>query len=127
MISLSTNLQKVRSEMKFIRHFTEIFLTKTRDEWMSILSQKDTCVAPVYSIEELVSDPQLIARGMIRDMPHPVLGRVRQVGSMVKLSDSPFQARNWSTKFGQHTEEILKDLGYDRARIKALRDAEVIS
>jgi len=109
------------------QYFKQTFLTKSRDEWVEILRQKDTCVAPVYSIEELVSDPQLIARGMIREMPHPVLGRVRQVGSMVKLSDSPFQARNWSTKFGQHTVEILKDLGYDRARIKALRDAEVIS
>lgn len=109
------------------RYFREIFLTKTRDDWMAILSQKDTCVAPVYSIEELVSDPQLIARGMIKEMPHPVLGKVRQVGSMVKLSDSPFRARNWSTRFGQHTEDILKHLGYNRARIKALRDAEVIS
>jgi len=109
------------------QYFKLTFLTKSRDEWVQILRQKDTCVAPVYSIEELVSDPQLIARGVIRDMPHPVLGRVRQVGSMVKLSDSPFRARNWSTKFGQHTEEILEHLGYDGARIKALRDAGVIS
>jgi crotonobetainyl-CoA:carnitine CoA-transferase CaiB-like acyl-CoA transferase len=109
------------------QYFKQTFLSKSRDEWVEILRQKDTCVAPVYSIGELVSDPQLIARGMIREMPHPVLGRVKQVGSMVKLSDSPFEARNWSTRFGQHTEEILKHLGYDGARIKALRDAGVIS
>jgi crotonobetainyl-CoA:carnitine CoA-transferase CaiB-like acyl-CoA transferase len=108
------------------RYFKQTFLTKSRDEWLEILRQKDTCVAPVYSIAELVSDPQLISRGMIKEIPHPVLGSVKQVGSMLKLSESPFQARNWSTRFGQHTEEILKELGYNGARIKALRKVGAI-
>jgi crotonobetainyl-CoA:carnitine CoA-transferase CaiB-like acyl-CoA transferase len=108
------------------QYFKQTFLTKSRDEWVEILRQKDTCVAPVYSTEELVSDPQLTARGMIMEMPHPVLGSVKQVGSMLKLSESPFQARNWSTRFGQHTGEILKELGYDEARIGTLRKAGVI-
>jgi hypothetical protein len=44
--------------------FNQIFLTRTRDEWLEILRQKDTCVAPVYSPGEVISDPHLIARGM---------------------------------------------------------------
>jgi len=112
---------------EIFRYFRQTFLTKTRDEWVKILRQKDTCVAPVYSIDELASDPQLTARGMISEMPHPVLGSVKQVGSMLKLSDSPFQVRNWSTRFGQHTDEILLELGYDAARIDALRQAGVIN
>jgi crotonobetainyl-CoA:carnitine CoA-transferase CaiB-like acyl-CoA transferase len=111
---------------EIFRYFRQTFLTKTRDEWVEILRQKDTCVAPVYSIDELASDPQLTARGMISEMPHPVLGSVKQVGSMLKLSDSPFQVRNWSTRFGQHTDEILLELGYDAARIDALRQAGAI-
>ena len=106
--------------------FRETFLTKTRDEWVEILRQKDTCVAPVYSIDELVSDPQLIARGMIAEVDHPTLGRVKQVGSMIKLSESPFQVRNWSQRFGQHTEELLTDLGYSKEDIDRLRETEVI-
>lgn len=108
------------------RRFRETFLTKTRDEWVEILRQKDTCVAPVYSIEEVASDPQVTARGMIRDVPHPVLGSVKQVASMIRLSESPFQVRNWSTKFGQHTDEILRELGYDTTRIDLLRQAGAI-
>lgn len=108
------------------QYFRETFLTKTRDEWMEILGQKDTCVAPVYTPDELVSDPQLLARKMIIEVDHPDLGRTRQVGSMLKLSDSPFQVRNWTTRFGQHTEEILLELGHDKARIDALREAGVI-
>ena len=111
---------------EIFQYFKRIFLTKSRDEWVEILRQKDTCVAPVYSIDELVSDPQLLARGVIKEMPHPVLGTVKQVGSMLKMSDSPFQVRNWSTRFGQHTEEILKEAGYNTSRIKSLRKAGVI-
>ena len=112
---------------EIFRYFRETFLTKTRDEWMAILRQKDTCVAPVYSLEELVSDPQLIARGMIAELPHPVLGSVKQVGSIFKLSDSQFQVRNWATRFGQHTEEILLELGYDATHIDALRQSGAIN
>jgi crotonobetainyl-CoA:carnitine CoA-transferase CaiB-like acyl-CoA transferase len=108
-------------------HFRDTFLTRTRDEWVAILGPRDVCVAPVYSIPELISDPQLIARGMIRDMPHPVLGSVRQVGSMFKLSDSPVEARNWSSRFGQHTDEILHGLGYDSDRIDRLRRSGAVS
>jgi len=111
---------------EIFRYFKKVFLTKTREEWLEILRQKDTCVAPVYSIDELVSDPQLIARKTIDELPHPTLGRVKQVGSILKLSDSPFRVRNWSTRFGQHTKEILNELGYDKARIKAVRKKGVI-
>ncbi len=112
---------------EMFRYFKQTFMTKTRDEWVEILRSKDTCVAPVNSIDEVVNDPQLIARGMIRELPHPTMGTVKQVGSMLKLSDSPFEARNWATRFGQHTDEIMHQLGYDGERIHALREEEVIS
>lgn len=108
------------------RYFKEAFLTRTRDEWVETLRTEDTCVAPVYAIDELVADPHVLARGMVRELSHPVLGRVKQVGSMLKLSDSPFQVRSWCTRFGQHTDEILAGLGYDAARVAALREAGVI-
>lgn len=112
---------------EIFRYFKKTFLTRTRDEWVKILRQKDTCVAPVYSIDELVSDPQLLARGMIQEMPHPVLGHIKQVGFMFKLLSSPSQIGNWSTRFGQYTEEILLGLGYDATSIDTLRQREVIS
>ena len=111
---------------EIFNYFRETFLTKTRDEWVALLRQRDTCVAPVYDIDEVESDPQLIARRMIIESDHPTLGRVKQVGSMHKLSDSPVEVRNWSTRFGQHTEEVLLELGYDKAHIRGLFDAEVI-
>jgi crotonobetainyl-CoA:carnitine CoA-transferase CaiB-like acyl-CoA transferase len=111
---------------EIMQYFKETFLTKTRDEWLAILRQEDTCVAPVYSPEEVVADPHFRARGMIAEVDHPTLGKAKQIGSMIKLSESQFQARNWSRRFGQHTDEVLLELGYDRARIDELRKAEVI-
>ena len=113
-----------REEM--FRYFRDTFLTKTRDEWFALLRQKDTCVAPVYDIDELESDPHLIARRMILESDHPTAGRVKQVGSMHKISDSPVEARNWSTRFGQYTDEILREMGYDDAKIEELREADAI-
>jgi crotonobetainyl-CoA:carnitine CoA-transferase CaiB-like acyl-CoA transferase len=112
---------------EIFHYFKKTFKTKTRDEWVTILRQEDTCVAPVYSIEEMVSDPQLLTRGMIKEMPHPVLGKIKQVGFMFKLLNSPCEIRNWSTRFGQHTTKIMRTLGYETASIKALRQKGVIS
>jgi len=63
---------------------------------------------------------------MIAEVDHPMHGKIKTVGSMHKLSDSPFKVRNWSTTFGQHTDEIMRELGYDDAKIAELRKAEVI-
>jgi len=109
------------------QYFKDTFLTKTRDEWVEILRQEDTCVAPVYSPEEVVADPHLIARGMIVEVDHPTMGRAKQIGSMIKLSESPFHARSWSQRFGQHTNEILLGIGYTEAQIEELRKADIIS
>lgn len=110
-----------------LRFFKKKFLEKTRDEWIEILRKKDTCVAPVYSIKEVVKDPQLLHRGTISELPHPKLGKVKQCGPMFKLSKSPFRARNWCTRFGEHTEKIMLELGYDTMQIEELRRAGVIN
>lgn len=111
---------------EIFRHFREIFSTKSRDEWVEILRQKDTCVSPVYTPDEVASDPHLVFRGMVVEVDHPSMGRVKQVGPAIKLSDSPFSVRNWSTRFGQHSEEILLDLGYSKTDIRRLMEAEVV-
>ena len=111
---------------EMFRYFRDTFLTKTRDEWFALLRQKDTCVAPVYDIDELESDPHLVSRRMILEFDHPTLGRMKQVGSMQKISDSPVEARNWSTHFGQYTDEILRELGYDEAKIKELHETDAV-
>ncbi|MBM4462685.1 MAG: CoA transferase [Chloroflexi bacterium] len=104
------------------KFFTEKFQTKTRGEWAALLMYADTCFAPVLGIDEVEFDPQLIARQMILESDHPAAGRLKQIGSMHKLSDSPVEVRNWATSFGQHTNEILREIGYTDNRISELRE-----
>jgi crotonobetainyl-CoA:carnitine CoA-transferase CaiB-like acyl-CoA transferase len=101
--------------------FAQKFRTGTRDEWTALLMHEETCYAPVLGIDEVEFDPQLIARQMILESDHPTAGRLKQIGSMHKLSDSPVEVRNWATGFGQHTDEILRELGYPDGRISELR------
>jgi crotonobetainyl-CoA:carnitine CoA-transferase CaiB-like acyl-CoA transferase len=109
-----------RDEM--FKFFGDKFKAKTRDEWVELLMYADTCFAPVLGIDEVEFDPQLIARRMILESDHPTAGRLKQIGSMHKLSDSPVEVRNWVTSFGQHTEEILREIGYTDNHISELRD-----
>ncbi len=97
--------------------------TKTRDEWFALLQDKDVCVAPVYDLDELERDPQITARRMLTDVPHPEFGTVKQVGVSVKLSETPGAIRSPAPSRGQHTEEILREAGLSDAEIAALRAA----
>jgi len=115
---------QTRDEM--FQFFKAKFLTKTRDEWTELLMHKETCFAPVLGIDEVEFDPHLIARQMILESEHPTAGRLKQIGSVHKLSDSPVEVRNWATGFGQHTNEILREMGYSDSRISELREAGAV-
>jgi crotonobetainyl-CoA:carnitine CoA-transferase CaiB-like acyl-CoA transferase len=107
-------------------YFRETFRTKTRDEWFQVLRETDICVAPVYSLDEALADPHNQHRGMVMEIEHPTLGKVRQVGIGTKLSDTPGAVRSPAPRPGQHTDQVLADLGYDAERIAALREAGAI-
>ncbi|MBN9491900.1 CoA transferase [bacterium] len=97
------------------------FLEKTADEWMEIMSQYDICAAPVLEMENVVTNPHNVARGMIVEVDSPV-GRVKQIGVGPKLSGTPGQVRSTAPLLGQDTDAVLAGLGYDTAKIAALRD-----
>jgi crotonobetainyl-CoA:carnitine CoA-transferase CaiB-like acyl-CoA transferase len=106
--------------------FASIFITRTRDEWFDLLSQSDTAVGKVQTLDELPSDPQIVHRRMIVELDHPALGKVRQVGIPMKLSDTPGSVRRFSPKPGEHTREVLAELGYSEAEAESLRAAGVV-
>ncbi len=107
-------------------HFQERFRTKTRDEWMKILSSVEICAAPVYELEEALADPHNRARHMVEEMEHPSLGKVRQVGIGPKFSDTPGSLRLLPPEEGEHTDAVLAALGHSTADIEELRKEEVV-
>lgn len=100
----------------------ELFKTRTRDEWDEVLSGVDICAARVQSLDEVASDPQAQHRGMVVELDDPRRGKVRQVGSPFKLSETPPQMRRHPPLAGEHTEEVLLEAGFSRADIQVFRD-----
>lgn len=107
--------------------FRKIFLTKTRDEWVKLLRQTDTCVAPVYSVDEVFSDPQVLHRKMVVEVDHPTLGKVKQVGISIKLSETPGAVRSVAPQPGQHTDDILRSVGYTKKSIEKMRKSGAVA
>ncbi len=108
------------------REIEGIVRTRDRDEWYELLVRADVCVGKVYEIEEMVQDPQINHRQMIVDVEHPILGRVRQVGIAIKLSDTPGSIRSAAPLAGEHTDAVLKGLGLGAGDIGRLREQGVI-
>jgi CoA:oxalate CoA-transferase len=82
--------------------------------------------APVNTLDRVLSDPQTLARDMIVDIPHPLIPDLKLLGPPIRLSDTPGDVRMPPPLKGQHTEDVLIDLGYGEADIAALRDRQVI-
>lgn len=97
------------------------FLEKTADEWMEIMSEFDICATPVLEMENVVTNPHNLARGMVVEVDSPV-GKVKQIGVGPKLSDTPGEVRGTAPLLGQHTDDVLAGLGYDEAKIASLRE-----
>jgi crotonobetainyl-CoA:carnitine CoA-transferase CaiB-like acyl-CoA transferase len=104
----------------------EVILTKTRDEWFRIMKEADTCVSPVLELNEVINDPHFQYREMFPEFEHPTQGKIKQLGTPIKLSDTPAKFRDFSPTLGQHTEEILKELGYGKKQIEELRKSGAV-
>jgi crotonobetainyl-CoA:carnitine CoA-transferase CaiB-like acyl-CoA transferase len=101
-----------------------IFAARRTSEWIATLGGAVPC-APVNSLAEALAEPQVLAREMIVEVDHPVRGKIREVGSPVKI-DGPPMPRRRAPLLGEHTDEILGEAGVSPAEIEALRAAGVV-
>ena len=106
--------------------FREIFKTKTRSEWLKILTEADIPCGPANNFGETFRDPQVIHRKMIVEVNHPRLGKIKQIGIPIKLSRTGGKIQNPPPQYGEHTIEILKGMGYTEEAIQDLRGNKII-
>lgn len=99
--------------------------TKTKFEAMEILNQYDIPCGPILSMKEIAEEPSLRATGTVVEVDHPKRGKYLSVGNPIKLSDSPTEVER-SPLLGEHTEEVLKQLGYTASQIADMRESKVI-
>jgi formyl-CoA transferase len=113
-------------------HLSEIFdeiekwtMTKTKFEAMELLNEYDIPCGPILSMKEIAEEPSLRKTGTVVEVDHPKRGKYLTVGNPIKLSDSPTDVKR-SPLLGEHTDEVMKELGYTQAQIDALRSERVI-
>jgi formyl-CoA transferase len=100
-------------------------ITKTKFEAMDLLNQHDIPCGPILSMEELANEPSLRATGTVVEVDHPTRGKYLTVGNPIKMSDSPTEVER-SPLLGEHTDEVLTELGYKSAEVRELRASKVI-
>ncbi len=111
---------------KMGKEIQEIFLTKTRAEWLEILVKAETCAAPVNDIGDALQDPHMREIGMVWEMQHPKMGSVTQPGFPARFLGKPVPPGAFAPVLGQHTRQILTEIGYGQAQITELEKRGVV-
>ncbi len=106
-----------------IKRLREIFLTKDRDDWTERLMFEDTCVTPILSLDEVMMDRNHRERGAIVAGSELGDGFEDQVGVLFRMSKTPGSIRTPAPAIGQHTREVLVELGYAESELEALEQA----
>ena len=103
------------------------FAQQSSDHWLEILEAANVPAGPINDIAQVYSDPQVRAREMMVETDHPVAGRVKNIGIPIKLSETPGRFQRPAPTLGQHTNEVLSDLGCSAGEIESLRSEGVVS
>lgn len=103
-----------------------LFATRPSAEWQVMLDEVDVPCAPILPRSEVFDEPQMVANDMFLRVDHPEAGPTTMIAPPLKMSDTPAGVRSPAPLLGQHTEEILMELGYDGDKIAALRTKKVI-
>ena len=123
----ATNPMRVRHRDILIPMLADMVKTKTKQEWIDLLEAHGVPCGPINNLDEVFVNPQVEARGMRIDLPHPSGGKVKLVGSPMKLSGTPPRYDMPPPLLGQHTEEVLRDLlGQSDEQIAALKGKGVV-
>jgi len=104
----------------------KVFLGKSREEWLKVLKEADVPVAPIKSPGEIEQDPHVLFRKMIQEISFASGEKIKQVGFPIKFSDMPDRFRIPPPRLGEHTDEILKSLGYAGKEIEEFKKEGVI-
>jgi crotonobetainyl-CoA:carnitine CoA-transferase CaiB-like acyl-CoA transferase len=123
----ATNPLRVAHRDELLPLVAAAMAARTSAEWVEVLDGAGVPVGPIQTVDEVVNDPQVLARGMIGEVEHPTAGTLRTIGCPVRLTATPPQVRSAPPTLGQHTDDVLAGLGVDAERVAALRASGAVA
>jgi formyl-CoA transferase len=118
---------RVKNREALVAEIESLTTTQPRAHWLALFEKDGVPCGPILDYQEVFDDPQVRARGVVREIEHPDAGRIRVVGPPVKLSETPAHVARPSPRYGEHTAEVLGELGYARNEIDALAADGVVA
>jgi formyl-CoA transferase len=122
----STNPQRVRNRETLIPLLASMVKKKTKEAWITELEARGVPCGPINTLAETFANPQVQAREMRFDLPHPAAGRIPMVRNPISYSGTPLEYTTPPPMLGQHTDEVLRSLNYTEAEIATLRSAHIL-
>jgi CoA:oxalate CoA-transferase len=122
----ATREARAEHQAELLETVRKRFRERATREWIAALEAEDIPCAPVQNYLDVLNDEQALANGYITTLDHPERGRIKIVGSPVQMSVTPVGPQSPPPELGQHTEELLLELGYTWEQIAALRAEGVI-
>ncbi len=120
------NAGRMRNLSELTEALSPHFRRRTVAEWLHRLEESGVPAGPVLDIAQMHADPQALAREMIVETTHPTAGKVKAIGLPIKFSDAPGGVRKPAPLFGQHTREVLHELGFSDAEIDRMAELGAI-
>ena len=122
----ATNADRSKNRHRLHEAISAITRHRTSAEWINLLNEAGVPCGPIYKMDEVFADPQVRHLNVTRHVQHKVLGDVEVVGQAVELSRTPWTVRSATPEPGEHTDDVLRELGYGAAEISGLRERGVV-
>jgi formyl-CoA transferase len=126
MPAFADNASRVRHREDLANRIDAVVSQQPRTHWLSLLDAHDIPCGPISDYAQVFADPQVRAREMVLEVEHPRLGRIRSLGSPIKMSATPVDATRRAPLLGEHTNEILIGIGMSDREISKLRASGAI-
>ena len=121
------NARRVTHRAALAARIEEVMVRHPRDHWLALLERHGVPSGPINTYADVMADPHVLARELVVDTEHPTLGRIKTLGTPVKLSDTPLIPGRPAPLLGQHTDEVLGGVGFSAEEIASMRERGTVA